>query len=120
MSGTTIEFKTIALNEATKNITGATNEADQKLLSKHGIYYDGVYESIPDQEFIEVRGEFIMDSNGKLIKNSGEKLEIKIENFIYSRKTKEEIIHTYHKPPVIKSLTQEQKKLIKEINKIGK
>ena len=33
---------------------------------------------------------------------------------------KEEIIHTYHKPPVIKSLTQEQKKLIKEINKIGK
>lgn len=49
-----------------------------------------------------------------------ESLEIKIENFIYSRKTKEEIIHTYYKPPVIKSLTQEQKKLIKEINKVGK
>lgn len=83
VSGSTIEFKTIALNEATKNITNTTKEDDKKLLSKHGIYYDGVYESIPDQEFIEVKGEFIMDSNGKLIKNPGEKLEIKIENGLF-------------------------------------
>lgn len=83
VSGNSISYKTIALNEATKNITDTTNKDDKKLLSKHGIYYDGVYESIPDQEFIEVRGELIMDSNGKLIKNPGEKLEIKIENGLF-------------------------------------
>lgn len=76
VSGGAISYKTIALNEAG---TDGTSE----LLSKHGIYYDGVYESIPDQEFIEVKGEFIMDSNGKLIKNPGEKLEIKIENGLF-------------------------------------
>lgn len=83
VSGDSISYKTIALNEATKNITDPTNEDDKKLLSKHGIYYDGVYESIPDQEFIEVRGESIMDTDGTLIKNSGEKLEIKIENGLF-------------------------------------
>lgn len=83
VSGDSISYKTIALNEATTNITEATNEDDKKLLSKHGIYYDGVYESIPDQEFIEVGGEFTMGSEGAPIENSGEKLEIKIENGLF-------------------------------------
>lgn len=82
VSGDSISYKTIALNEATKNITDTTNEADQKLLSKHGIYYDGVYESIPDQEFIEVRGD-IINSDDTPIQNPGEKLEIKIENDLF-------------------------------------
>lgn len=76
VSGTTIEFKTIALNEAGTN-------GMSELLSKHGIYYDGVYESIPDQEFIEVRGEYIIDSDGIPIPKTGEKLEIKIENGLF-------------------------------------
>ena len=83
VSGTTIEFKTIALNEATKNITDTTNEADQKLLSKHGIYYNNVYESIPDQEYIEVRGEYIIKPDGTPIANTGKKLEIKIGNGLF-------------------------------------
>ena len=46
-------------------------------------YYNNVYESIPDQEFIEVRGEYIIDTDGTPIKNTGEKLEIKIENGLF-------------------------------------
>ena len=62
VSGSTIEFKTIALNEAGTNGTS-------KLLSKHGIYYNDVYESVPDQEFVEVRGKYFINSNGTLVIN---------------------------------------------------
>ena len=51
ISGSSIEFKTIALNKA------GSNSGDNELLLKHGIYYNGVYESIPDQESVEVRDE---------------------------------------------------------------
>lgn len=76
VSGGAISYKTIALNVAGTNGTS-------ELLSKHGIYYNNVYESIPDQEFIEVRGKYIMDSDGISIPKIGEKLEIKIENGLF-------------------------------------
>lgn len=77
VSGDSISYKTIALNEA------GSNSKDNDLLLKHGIYYNDVYESIPDQEFIEVRGDYIMDSDGIPIPKTGEKLEIKIENGLF-------------------------------------
>ena len=51
-SGTGIEFKTIALNKA-----GSNNDSDNKLLQKHGIKYNDVYESIPDQEYVEFKSD---------------------------------------------------------------
>ena len=51
-SGTGIEFKTIALNKA-----GSNNDSDNELLKKHGIKYNDVYESIPDQEYVEFKSE---------------------------------------------------------------
>ena len=75
-SGNTISYKTIALNEA-----GTSGKSE--LLSKHGIYYNDVYESVPDQEFVEVRGKYFINSNGTLVENTGEKLEIKIENGLF-------------------------------------
>lgn len=83
VSGSNIEFKTIALNEAGTNITAETSEDDKKSLNKHGIYYNNVYESIPDQEYIEVRGEYIIKDDGTPIANTGKKLEIKIENGLF-------------------------------------
>lgn len=50
-SGTGIEFKTIALNKA------GNNDSDNELLKKHGIKYNDVYESIPDQEYVEFKSE---------------------------------------------------------------
>ena len=50
-SGTDIEFKTIALNKA------GNNDSDNELLKKHGIKYNDVYESIPDQEYVEFKSE---------------------------------------------------------------
>ena len=47
-SGTDIEFKTIALNKAGSNVS-------DELLKKHGIKYNDVYESIPDQEYVEFK-----------------------------------------------------------------
>lgn len=91
--------------------------------------------SLEDDIYIDNNGntlEFVKNKNkwfAKFTENdneivleeqSFELLETKVENYIYSKKTKEEIIHTYHKPPAIKSLTQEQKKLIKEISNVGK
>lgn len=76
-SGESISYKTIALNEA------GSNSKDNDLLLKHGIYYNDVYESIPDQEFIEVRGEYIVNSDGTPIPNTRKKLEIKIENGLF-------------------------------------
>lgn len=76
-SGKSVSYKTIALNEA------GSNSGHNELLLKHGIYYNDVYESVPDQEFIEVRGDYIMDSDGILIPKTGEKLEIKIENGLF-------------------------------------
>ena len=76
VSGDSISYKTIALNEAGTNGTS-------KLLSKHGIYYNDVYESVPDQEFVEVRGKYFINSNGTLVENTGEKLEIKMENGLF-------------------------------------
>lgn len=81
-SGKSVSYKTIALNEA------GSNSGDNDLLSKHGIYYNDVYdndvyESVPDQEFIEVRGEYIIKDDGTPIANTGKKLEIKIENGLF-------------------------------------
>ena len=50
-SWTGIEFKTIALNKA------GNNDSDNELLKKHGIKYNDVYESIPDQEYVEFKSE---------------------------------------------------------------
>lgn len=83
LSGDSVSYKTIALNEAGTNITAETSEDDKKSLNKHGIYYNNVYESIPDQEYIEVRGEYIIKSDGTPIANTGKKLEIKIENGLF-------------------------------------
>lgn len=58
VSGSIIEFKTIALNKA------GSNSRDNELLLKHGIYYNGVYESIPDQESVEIRDEtFVVEDS---------------------------------------------------------
>lgn len=49
-SGNGIDFKTIALNRA-----GSNNDSGNKLLQKHGIKYNDVYESIPDQEYVDFK-----------------------------------------------------------------
>lgn len=63
-SGKDISFKTIALNKA------GFNASESDLLSKYGIYYNGVYESIPDQEYVYMKDDpSIKVKNGLLIIN---------------------------------------------------
>lgn len=58
-SGSVIDFKTIALNVA------GSNGSDNKLLEKHGIKYNDVYESIPDQEYVDIKSDPSIEYNGE-------------------------------------------------------
>lgn len=55
-SGNGIDFKTIALNKAGSN-------GSDELLKKHGIKYNDVYESIPDQEYVYFKSDPSIEYN---------------------------------------------------------
>ena len=63
-SGTNIAYNTIALNKAGTNTADTTEE--ETILNKHGIYYKGVFESIPNQEYISLIPESLPSSEEKI------------------------------------------------------
>lgn len=56
-SGTEIAFQSVGLNIGGSN--NGLNEDEKVLLEKHGIKYKGFFESIPDQDFVEIRNVVI-------------------------------------------------------------
>lgn len=82
VSGEDIKFKTIALGNGTYSAE-IEDEATKNILNNPGIYYNDVYESVPNPEFIEIRGERVLDEKNELVQNSGQKLEIKLENNLF-------------------------------------
>ncbi len=73
-----IKTQTIALNKGNPD---ATNE----LLKKHGIKYNGVYESLPDQDFVEIRDEtfIITGEEDDPSKVTDYDINIRIENDLF-------------------------------------
>lgn len=67
--GEAISNKAIALNIAGTNIVEGTNDDVKDLLNKHGIYYKGVFESIPNQDYIssDINAEMKMTPEGVFV-----------------------------------------------------
>lgn len=51
-SGNGLAYTPIALNIGGTNIISTTSEKEEAILKKHGIYYNNVFESIPNQEYV--------------------------------------------------------------------
>lgn len=84
-------YKVIALNEATSdnyNPDGSSNPETNELLKQNGIYYNGVYEPLPDPEDSEVRNIAVVedsDNDGEIEAETPEddRPYIKLENGLF-------------------------------------